>query len=195
MSTRMTRTPKGLILASSLLGVATLLSAISVVSGRFVVDAKNNALIYGGGYLMGAPLGYSPFGWKTLPWLIADLVVPLAATILTLHAYRRFVARSSRFKAIGLIAVAIALIATVLLFLAAAWMFAAAAGGMSDNAIPSSPPNAWYVATANGCAGGFALAFVVTLVAAVVSLISVLRHRVEPPPIVGSRDRFIVPDN
>jgi hypothetical protein len=90
MTANANRAPRGLVYSSWFLGVATLLCAFAVANGRFALDAKNNALVYGGSFLLGAPLGFTPFGLKTLPWLIADLALPLAATVMTVFAYRRF---------------------------------------------------------------------------------------------------------
>lgn len=193
MNAKVYRSPKGLIYSAIMLGFATLFCLVAVFNGRFALNAKNNAQVYGDNPIWGAPLGYHPFGLQTLPWLILEFAMPVVATILTLLAYRLFVTNSDRFRTAGWVAFGSAVISAVLCFLAAGWMLEAAAGGQTDSAIPDNPAAAWYVQTANGCAKTFALATVIQAAAAVIILVSVVRHRTATRSISGGPDRFNLP--
>jgi hypothetical protein len=46
-------------------------------------------------------LGSTPFGWNNLPLLIVDVLVPLAAALSTVLAYRRYMSGASHFRAMG----------------------------------------------------------------------------------------------
>ena len=182
------RPPKGLIVSSGMLVLATLVSASAVGTGWFVLDAKNNAFASGGSFLIGSPLGNSPFGLRNLPWLIVDMAAPLGAALCAVLAFQRYVSGTRYFLTVGSIAVAGALGSAALSLLAAGWMLEAGSSGVGD--MYSNAQDAWYVSTANNAAILYAVAMVIAFAAGIVSLISVLRHRVAPGPIDGGPDSF-----
>ena len=167
--------------SSCMLVLATLVCAYAVGKGWFVLDAKNNSLATGGSFLIGSPLGHSPFGLKNLPWLIVNVVAPLAAALCAVLAFRRYVSGARYFLTIGSIAAVGALGSAALSLLAAGWMLEAGSSGVGD--MYSSAQDAWYVSTANNAAALFGVATVIALAAGIVSLVSVLRHRTPPEPI------------
>jgi hypothetical protein len=152
--------------------------AFAVVEGGFVMDAKNNAFVNGNYFA--AWLGHNPFGWRTLPWLIADVALPLGAALWTFLAYHRLTAGLHSARAVGLSAIALALIAVIVSLLAAGWMFEAGSG----NPTGQQP---WYFNQASVSVLAFAGASASEFVAAIITLVTVLRHRAKSRRIIKPR--------
>jgi hypothetical protein len=180
-TSRAVRAPRGFLYSSCLLGLTTLLCAFAVAEGRFVLDPQNNAIAKGSYFL--AWLGHNPFGWQTLPWLIADIALPLGATLCTFFAYRRLILGHPHARAVGLSATVVTLIAAIVSLLAAGWMIEAGSGNVNTGQQP------WYFNEASVSVAAFGGAAAAEFVAASITVVTVLRQQAKSRTIIISRSQ------
>lgn len=145
------------------------------------MDAKNNAFVNGSYFA--AWLGHNPFGWRTLPWLIADVALPLGAALWTFLAYHRLMVGLPNARAVGLSAIALALIAAIVSLLAAGWMIEAGSGNVNTGQQP------WYFNQASVSVAAFAGASAAEFVAAIITVVTILRQRAKSRTIIISRNQ------